>query len=125
MRAAFEGVTVRDVMTPAERVTTVDPETSVSELIQTMFRERHTGYPVAVGDDVVGLVTLDDDAGRPRRRTRRLPRQGRHDHRAVHRLARRRRDDGAHRTRRQRGRSSASSSTRTTGSSACSPAPTS
>ncbi|MCU4802039.1 CBS domain-containing protein [Halobacteria archaeon HArc-gm2] len=60
MRAAFEGVTVRDVMTPAERVTTVDPETSVSELIQTMFRERHTGYPVAVGDDVVGLVTLDD-----------------------------------------------------------------
>ncbi|SFR87818.1 Zn-dependent protease (includes SpoIVFB) [Halomicrobium zhouii] len=60
MRAAFEGVTVRDVMTPAERVTTVDPETSVSELIRTMFRERHTGYPVAVGDDVVGLVTLDD-----------------------------------------------------------------
>jgi Zn-dependent protease/CBS domain-containing protein len=60
MRAAFEGVTVSDVMTPAERVTTVDPEMSVSELVQTMFRERHTGYPVAVGDDVVGLVTLDD-----------------------------------------------------------------
>lgn len=60
MRAAFEGVTVSDVMTPAERVTTVDPEMSVSELVQTMFRERHTGYPVAVGGDIVGLVTLDD-----------------------------------------------------------------
>jgi len=39
---------------------TVDPEVSVSELIQTMFRERHTGYPVAVGEDIVGLVTLED-----------------------------------------------------------------
>ena len=60
MRAVFEGVTVGDVMTPARRVTTVDPEMTVRELVETMFRERHTGYPVERDGEVVGLVTLDD-----------------------------------------------------------------
>ena len=60
MRAAFEGVSVRDVMTPADHVTTVTPALSVQDLIQTMFRERHTGYPVEVDGDIVGLVTLED-----------------------------------------------------------------
>jgi len=60
MRAALEGVSVRDVMTPADRVTTVTPALSVRELIRTMFRERHTGYPVEVGGEIVGLVTLED-----------------------------------------------------------------
>jgi Zn-dependent protease/CBS domain-containing protein len=60
MRAAFEGVTVQDVMTPADRVTSVTPEMSVRELIQTMFRERHTGYPVEKDGEVVGLVALED-----------------------------------------------------------------
>jgi len=60
MRAAFEGVTVREVMTPAEQVHTVDPETSVADLVDRMFRERHTGYPVVRDGDVVGLVTLED-----------------------------------------------------------------
>ncbi len=60
MRADLEGVQVRDVMTPADRVTTVTPDVSVRELIGTMFRERHTGYPVEVNGEVVGLVTLED-----------------------------------------------------------------
>jgi Zn-dependent protease/CBS domain-containing protein len=60
MRADLEGITVRDVMTPADRVTTVTPDVSVRELIETMFRERHTGYPVKMSDEVVGLVTLED-----------------------------------------------------------------
>jgi len=60
MRAAFEGVIVRDVMTPAGRVTTVDAGSSVADLVDLMFRERHTGYPVERGGEVVGLVTLDD-----------------------------------------------------------------
>jgi len=60
MRAAFEGVVVADVMTPADRVTTVDEDGSVAELIETMFRERHTGYPVERSGEVVGLVTLED-----------------------------------------------------------------
>ncbi|MEF8775373.1 MAG: site-2 protease family protein [Haloarculaceae archaeon] len=60
MKAAFEGMTVRDIMTPVERVQTVGPDTSVADLIDVMFRERHTGYPVVAGGDVVGVVTLDD-----------------------------------------------------------------
>ena len=60
MRAAFEGVTVRDVMTPADHVTTVATDTSIQDLIQIMFEERHTGYPVKRDGDIVGIVTLDD-----------------------------------------------------------------
>jgi len=60
MRADLEGVQVRDVMTPAAHVTTVTPDVSVRELIETMFRERHTGYPVESNGEVVGLVTLED-----------------------------------------------------------------
>ncbi|CCQ33660.1 tRNA nucleotidyltransferase CCA-adding enzyme protein [Halorhabdus tiamatea SARL4B] len=60
MKAAFEGVTVRDVMTPADRVQTVDPDLSVAELMELMFRERHTGFPVTENGAVVGLVTLAD-----------------------------------------------------------------
>ncbi|MFB6142533.1 MAG: CBS domain-containing protein [Halorientalis sp.] len=59
-RAAFQGVTVGDVMTPAEEVQTVSPGDSVADLLERMFRERHTGYPVTEGGEVVGLVTLDD-----------------------------------------------------------------
>ncbi|WP_136688929.1 CBS domain-containing protein [Halorhabdus amylolytica] len=60
MKAAFEGVAVRDVMTPADRVQSVDPELSVAELMELMFRERHTGFPVVENDQILGLVTLED-----------------------------------------------------------------
>ncbi|MDZ7702328.1 MAG: CBS domain-containing protein [Halobacteriales archaeon] len=60
MKAAFEGVTVRDVMTPVREVDTVGPEMSVAELVETMFRQRHTGYPVIESESLVGLVTLED-----------------------------------------------------------------
>jgi Zn-dependent protease/CBS domain-containing protein len=60
MRAAFEGVTVRDVMTPAEAVDTVGRETTVAELVERMFTERHTGYPVIENGQVAGLVALAD-----------------------------------------------------------------
>ncbi len=60
MRAAFEGVVVGDIMTPAHRVETVDEGMSVRELIDKMFQDRHTGYPVEREGDVVGLVTLED-----------------------------------------------------------------
>lgn len=59
MRAAFRGVTVRDVMT-ADDIRTVTPETSVADLVERMFRERHTGYPVMLNGDLVGMVTLGD-----------------------------------------------------------------
>jgi Zn-dependent protease/CBS domain-containing protein len=60
MRAAFEGVVVRDIMTPADRVATVDADDSVSSLIDLMLAERHTGYPVEDAGEIVGLVTLED-----------------------------------------------------------------
>ncbi|MEF8907593.1 MAG: M50 family metallopeptidase [Haloarculaceae archaeon] len=63
LRAAFEGVTVRDVMTPADRLMTVDRDASVADLLNRMFEERHTGYPVVQNGALVGMVTLDDASG--------------------------------------------------------------
>ncbi|WP_435196563.1 CBS domain-containing protein [Natronomonas sp. EA1] len=63
MKAAFEGVTVRDIMTPAADLKTVTPETSVADLMNRMFRERHTGYPVVENGRPVGMVTLADAQG--------------------------------------------------------------
>jgi len=60
LRAAFEGVAVADVMTPAEEVETVDARTSVAELVDRMFRTRHTGFPVTRDGRLVGMVTLED-----------------------------------------------------------------
>ncbi|SNR44842.1 CBS domain-containing protein [Halorubrum vacuolatum] len=60
LKAAFEDVRVDDVMTPREQLHTVTEETSVAELMDRMFRERHTGYPVLHRDDLVGMVTLED-----------------------------------------------------------------
>ncbi|MEM4780661.1 MAG: M50 family metallopeptidase [Halalkalicoccus sp.] len=60
MSAAFEGVRVDDIMTHREDVHTVSPNTSIAELLERMFSERHTGYPVMDGGRLVGLVTLSD-----------------------------------------------------------------
>lgn len=60
MRAAFEGVTVDQVMTPRESVDTVSPDTTVAGLVERMFEERHTGYPVVEAGELVGMVTLED-----------------------------------------------------------------
>ncbi|MGB9987109.1 CBS domain-containing protein [Salarchaeum japonicum] len=60
MNAAFEGVSVADVMTPERDLKTVSKDTTVAELMERMFDERHTGYPVVERDDVVGMVTLED-----------------------------------------------------------------
>jgi Zn-dependent protease/CBS domain-containing protein len=60
MRAAFEGVTVADIMTPVEDVESVHPDDSVADLLGRMFKQRHTGYPVVRDGNVVGLVTLED-----------------------------------------------------------------
>ncbi|SHH14467.1 CBS domain-containing protein [Halobaculum gomorrense] len=63
MRAAFEGVSVDDIMTPRENLHTVSPDDSVAELMERMFRERHTGYPVLKNGTLVGMVTLEDAQG--------------------------------------------------------------
>ncbi|WP_232686551.1 M50 family metallopeptidase [Halobacterium zhouii] len=60
MDAAFRGVEVADVMTPESDVKTVDAEDSVTTLIERMFEERHTGYPVVRNGELAGMVTLED-----------------------------------------------------------------
>jgi Zn-dependent protease/CBS domain-containing protein len=65
LKAAFEGVTVRELMTPAAELSTVDEETTVAELIQRMLEERHVGYPVLRNGDFVGMVTLEDTESVP------------------------------------------------------------
>ena len=60
VHATFEGVRVRDVMTPATELHTVAPSSSVTELFARMFRERHTGYPVLEHEELVGMVTFED-----------------------------------------------------------------
>ena len=60
LKAVFEGVTVGDVMTRREDLHTVTEDTSVADLMNRMFRERHTGYPVLDGEELVGMVTLED-----------------------------------------------------------------
>ncbi|RDI71615.1 CBS domain-containing protein [Halopelagius longus] len=60
MKAAFQDVAVRDIMTPRERLDTIDERASVAELMDRMFTERHTGYPVMRNGRLVGMVTLND-----------------------------------------------------------------
>ena len=63
MKAAFENVVVRDIMTTREDLHTVTEDTSIAELMDRMFRERHTGYPVMRHGELVGMVTLNDARG--------------------------------------------------------------
>ncbi|WP_435334587.1 CBS domain-containing protein [Haloarchaeobius sp. TZWWS8] len=60
MKATFQNVTVRDIMTPWDSLRTIEAGDSVATLIQRMFEERHTGYPVLEDGTLVGLVTLED-----------------------------------------------------------------
>ncbi|KTG08080.1 metalloprotease [Haloprofundus marisrubri] len=60
MKAAFQDVTVRDIMTTKEDLHTVDEDTSIAELMSRMFTERHTGYPVLRDGQLTGMVTLND-----------------------------------------------------------------
>jgi Zn-dependent protease/CBS domain-containing protein len=60
MRAAFDDVSAADIMTAGGDVETVTEETSIADLLDTMLRDRHTGYPVTREGTVVGMVTLED-----------------------------------------------------------------
>jgi Zn-dependent protease len=63
--AAFEGVEIEDVMTPADELVTVEAEMPVTELLDLMLEERHSGYPVLDAGDFVGIITLEDIQGVP------------------------------------------------------------
>lgn len=73
LRSAVEGVTARDIMTPTEKLDTVGPELTVEALLEQMYQQRHTGYPVMDHGRIVGVVTLDDVRGiSPQERQARL-----------------------------------------------------
>ena len=63
LKATFQDVVVNDIMTSRENLDVVEKETSVAELLERMFVERHTGYPVLQNGQLVGMVTLDDARG--------------------------------------------------------------
>lgn len=60
LQAAFEDVTVADVMTHQADLHTIDADATLTALTERMFDERHTGYPVMDGEELVGMVTLED-----------------------------------------------------------------
>ncbi|MFC7047254.1 M50 family metallopeptidase [Halobacteriaceae archaeon GCM10025711] len=60
MNAAFEDVSVSDIMTPAADLKTIEADASIADLLDQMFSQRHTGYPVTRNGELVGMVTLDD-----------------------------------------------------------------
>jgi Zn-dependent protease/CBS domain-containing protein len=52
------GVKVGEIMT--RDVSTVTPDETAHELLARMMREKHMGYPVMEGENVVGMVTFQD-----------------------------------------------------------------
>jgi Zn-dependent protease/CBS domain-containing protein len=58
--AAFQGVTVEELMTPRDRLDVVAPGLAVGDLLDEILATRHTGYPVVDAGEFVGIVTLSD-----------------------------------------------------------------
>jgi Zn-dependent protease len=55
---SLEGIKVKDIM--SAQVVSVPPETTLDELKELMFREKHRGYPVVSGGVLQGIVTITD-----------------------------------------------------------------
>lgn len=58
IKSALSDLTVGDLMT--EEVKTVPVNLSVHRLIEKMFEDKHSGFPVTRDDKVVGIVTMED-----------------------------------------------------------------
>ena len=54
----LEDEKVKDIMT--KDIHTLNPDNTVQETLQTMFREKHMGYPVIDNEKLVGIITFDD-----------------------------------------------------------------
>lgn len=54
----LEDEKVKNIMTTD--VHTLNPDNTVQETLQTMFREKHMGYPVIDNEKLVGIITFDD-----------------------------------------------------------------
>jgi Zn-dependent protease/predicted transcriptional regulator len=58
--SAFEGVSIAEMMTPAEELETVEATLSLDAFLDVMLEDRHIGYPVLDRGTFVGIVTLED-----------------------------------------------------------------
>lgn len=58
--AARPGLTVRELMTPADRLATVAPETTLREVAALFAAKRVRGAPVLAGSQVAGVVSASD-----------------------------------------------------------------
>ena len=58
IKSALSNLKVRDLMT--KDVKTVPVNMSVHRLIEKMFKDKHSGFPVFRNDKVVGIVTMED-----------------------------------------------------------------
>lgn len=56
--SALQGITVKDIMT--KNVFTLNGDTSVAQALSIMFKQRHMGYPIMEGENLVGIITFDD-----------------------------------------------------------------
>lgn len=58
----LEGVTARDLMTSVPNVIYVPPGWTLDQLIEAMFKTKHTGYPVqeSLDSPVLGVITFSD-----------------------------------------------------------------
>lgn len=56
----LEGIKVTDIMTSP--VKSVSSESTVKEVMDIMFREKHMGYPVMEDDKLIGIITFHDIA---------------------------------------------------------------
>lgn len=58
IKSALSDLKVRDLMT--KEVKTVPVNMSIHRLIEKMFNDKHSGFPVTRNDKVVGIVTMED-----------------------------------------------------------------
>ncbi|MFW5961647.1 MAG: site-2 protease family protein, partial [bacterium] len=58
IKSALSNLKVKDLMT--REVKTVPVNMSVHRLIEKMFKDKHSGFPVLRNDQVVGIVTMED-----------------------------------------------------------------
>jgi len=55
---SLEGIKVRQIM--SSDVRTIDPAMTLKEIKDLMFHEKHRGYPVVEGGELLGIVTITD-----------------------------------------------------------------
>lgn len=58
LKSTLSGFTVSDLMT--RDVVALEEDLTIQELLDKMFKERHSGYPVLAGETILGCVTMED-----------------------------------------------------------------